>query len=1195
MPTYLVDPTKFFAEGALVSWPAAARRVGNPDDQPLGTVIELRWMLNAAMGLPTEPFGVWARPHSAPIAQPLNYSERQLLFFGFVSLITWTQGSMSSVSVDVQAPSGGSISAFSGGPLLSNICVTLPLATGNSTVELTAHVIDGLLISPGVTVTGVRGIGTGGYANAAGWTPVELVGLPVNLATWGGIGKHGEPQGLVGSFTAAPNAAVQRLTRGAPPTGWGPNLSPGVAAPAWAPPVFPALVQEVNAELLDALRGIAQNFPPNQQAVQLVTVSLPPPENSSGQQMGGSGSTSQLSPLNMTYMAAASDPFFNLVLGFGTAYGLQQSGTVAVSGANVNDFMITAHWEKGLDGASAPLDYAAIVPIPTLAPAPPPPANMFTELLGSLRPLIVDGNWRTSVRLSWDRPPDMQLFRTAGFAAARASIAPAQPVVALMEPRPSGGLRPITINQAANPPDPEFWRLHAVDREAEIPSNPGTRQVKYGGAVQDIYGQWTPWVTVDQTLVEPELAPVQIAAATLLPTAPSSGSVCPTTLEMDFLWDWRIRTPAQVAFVGRMYAASSHGDPPPSVSVPTGLDRSLAGGGAALQVTFSGDTPSAAGTTIIPLTESGDDQASGFGPPQGSSARRFRLTLSGLALDFGSTGFIGLALWAQGQEQIAPQRVSAWSTNPTVISTADPRPPVVPVDHVTLGSIPDASGCSHVRISWTQQPNAAGYFIYEATEAGILEANGLPEPAPSDTLDTRLQRVKQAFRTNPARRQFTRLNSTLLQTSSTDIALPRGSTGIHLYIVLGVSAGQVESKWPDGPTPDDSLIAIAAPHIMNPASPMIEVTRIFDQSTLPPVYRANILITTRPGPRPAKVEVHRVRVDDAARELDTMGPPIARVTASGGGWTVAQTPDVVYGPYISTVQGSDAPPGSWRRVWYRATAWTAQDDTRGALPGRSAASNAAWVVLPPADGPSISPLLMGGGSGPADVVVQWSSPAPVARTPLGSHDIAVRAELIGAPANTQPLLGLDSTLDQLGTSEPTTESGAWIVSTVAGNTTYRAIIRRAAITDALKFAVRITDPVGRTGTQLANIQAGPIVPPPDLENLQVQHVLSPPPGRALLTFTSSSPIQAPLDGPYVVRVTALPHIPPPIFPPPLVIEMPLGSVPTRPPVAPPPPISIMRLGTGPVHTYEVGTQGNMAGFVVRITAPTGQSVQKSAS
>ena len=90
--------------------------------------------------------------------------------------------------------------------------------------------------------------------------------------------------------------------------------------------------------------------------------------------------------------------------------------------------------------------------------------------------------------------------------------------------------------------------------------------------------------------------------------------------------------------------------------MPAGFDRSLAGGGAALVVTFSGAVPSAPGTTITPLTEDGENSSGSFGAAQGSDARRYRLTLSGLSLDFGATPFIGLAIWARGQELIAPQR-----------------------------------------------------------------------------------------------------------------------------------------------------------------------------------------------------------------------------------------------------------------------------------------------------------------------------------------------------------------------------------------------------------------------------------------------------------------------------------------------------------------------------------------------------------
>jgi hypothetical protein len=218
---YIVDQTVFHAEGAVISWTAAAQRLNIPVWAPLPTVIELRWMLSADLGMPTEPFAVLARQHTAGSTwQPLTD-------LAAAAPVPRTRRARDLVArqrlereLDVQAPSGGWIFAFAGGPLLSNICEVATVATGNTTVELAAHIIDGLLVAPGITVTAVRGLFTSAYANAPGWTEIELVGLPVKRADWSGIGKHGEPQGMVGSFTGAQTAAVARLTRGAPRVGW---------------------------------------------------------------------------------------------------------------------------------------------------------------------------------------------------------------------------------------------------------------------------------------------------------------------------------------------------------------------------------------------------------------------------------------------------------------------------------------------------------------------------------------------------------------------------------------------------------------------------------------------------------------------------------------------------------------------------------------------------------------------------------------------------------------------------------------------------------------------------------------------------------------------------------------------------------------------------------------------------------------
>lgn len=580
MPNHIIDPTRFDAEGAIVDWTAQARRLGlGFKSYSLSTMvkhfqpsIQLRWRLHGEMGMPTEPFRVFYRPHEVRgVEQPLNFTQTPLLFLWRETLVTWSNGSMSTVSVDVQAPDGGEIDAFSTGPLLENICTTSTVPRGSSTIQLSSPVIDGLLVSRGITVTAVRGIETSALSQAKDWTLLELVGLPVELADWQGIGKHGTPQGLIGALVDAKTAAVQRLTRGAPPLGWGSLLSPTIPAPPWVAPDFDLLIKEINISLLEHLREIVKDFAPDQQVQQQIVVTLPPPTNSSGQQMNVDNSQSTISPLAMTLMAAGSDPFLILALGFGTAYPLGKTAEYASNARSEFDYMIVAHWEKGLDGKSDPIDYAAIVPAPEFAIPPPSPANMIAVTLGSLRPHLPDGNWRSSVRVGWDRSPDMRLFSTSSFAVARAGLTPSEPAIALLEGRNSGGLRPIAINSIECPSDTEFWRLHAIDNELEIPSDPGTKKVRYGAAIQDIYGQWTPWMTIDKSLSQPNLEPVRIVSVSLSPNLPAVGSICQANLEIEFLWDWRVRSPKSVRFAGRLYPAAERGSPLPSTTVPAGL------------------------------------------------------------------------------------------------------------------------------------------------------------------------------------------------------------------------------------------------------------------------------------------------------------------------------------------------------------------------------------------------------------------------------------------------------------------------------------------------------------------------------------------------------------------------------------------------------------------------------------------------
>ena len=207
--------------------------------------------------------------------------------------------------------------------------------------------------------------------------------------------------------------------------------------------------------------------------------------------------------------------------------------------------------------------------------------------------------------------------------------------------------------------------------------------------------------------------------------------------------------------------------------------------------------------------------------------------------------------------------------------------------------------------------------------------------------------------------------------------------------------------------------------------------------------------------------------------------------------------------------------------------------------------------------------------------------------------MSVRARVAGAPAGTKPLISVDLPLGDLAKSAPDSGSGVWIFDSAPGLVNYRALIRRAAITDSVKFAVRITDPLGRTGEGLTLIASGSVDPAPDITDMTLQKIWLPPHQKLVLEFASKVPLKASLNGPYKIQVTAvrLSPISRPVKP--LKVEMPAGSVPTIPPAGQV-PLGLYRLpGSGPKHIYTAVTTAKVVKFTVRITAPDGRTVEKS--
>ncbi len=195
-----------------------------------------------------------------------------------------------------------------------------------------------------------------------------------------------------------------------------------------------------------------------------------------------------------------------------------------------------------------------------------------------------------------------------------------------------------------------------------------------------------------------------------------------------------------------------------------------------------------------------------------------------------------------------------------------------------------------------------------------------------------------------------------------------------------------------------------------------------------------------------------------------MGPPVAQIAAAGGGgWTRTSLPQSRF-----RYEGADTPSPSWRRVWYRAVAWSVGDSFRGLVPGRSAPSNPFSVVLPPAGAPNLSALsAVWPGGNLANVEVRFTSTAPRWKTALGWHRLEVMVLDVTDPASPQPILpgpaappgALVRELGSIGTVPPSAGSALWVAGG-GSPAQYRITVARSAAAEPLLVVVRVIDPLG---------------------------------------------------------------------------------------------------------------------------------------
>jgi hypothetical protein len=375
------------------------------------------------------------------------------------------------------------------------------------------------------------------------------------------------------------------------------------------------------------------------------------------------------------------------------------------------------------------------------------------------------------------------------------------------------------------------------------------------------------------------------------------------------------------------------------------------------------------------------------------------------------------------------------------------------------------------------------------------------------------------------------VNATPVADTSLSVTLPRGTKDIHLFVVLGLSAGQVESAWPDAGDPDRRKrpIAYAAPHVSSPNPPTIEVVRRTDSSVTPAAYQAAFRLAARPGVTASRIDLYRTRVAEAAIDIDTMGPPIASITGSTATITVTPTVSSNTGESqpLGRIDGIDSVVGSWRPVYYRAVAWAADDPARGQYGGRSQPSTIRQVLVPPAGDPDLAPLAVTTPVGGTPLVrIDTSTAAPVAPTPLGPHRISAEAIVTHTDGSSEPLFRYpdvpapgaapDDALDGCPQAAPAAgASGLWRDAPSGATTALHLQLARAAYADQLAVRVRLTDPLGRLTERVVTVPPGSPVVPPDITNVQLFTL---PIGVRVLSFQTSVPDDVPSVGPYRVHI-----------------------------------------------------------------------------
>lgn len=938
---------------------------GSVIDTKDGARAALRWMTDPALGLPANHFKVWHLPKSSSAPKQVDPSSRRIR--GGLTLHTWPgQRAAATVRVLLDIPSGQVRVRAHSGPSGAGQAVDEEIAIGPATgavVTLTGASIRSVTTTGSATVAAMAVLDLQQHVDDPNWKLLEHVGLPVDKRFAGEYPL--DPQGPVGAMTDPVKAAVIRVGRGTPAGFWPGATDTGEAAPPFEPPDPDALVRgELEPVMEQLAEMLAETGDRSRHAGLVVERALNVPQSVHGTdapERWRAGSKAKLPPLRAALLAAGTDPYGALALGFGTSidgsklmtvpwaltHGLAQTASTSLLLMVTLEHKAEFAVKVGDREISVPFDHdlAALVVIGGAGPAAPTVVrtneNRDTPRLD--RPAGRDLPWLESVEVSWaaNRPAAASGMGPSTFAVLRSvggsALEPA------LDKRPSGGHRVFVPGLAG---DTDRARFTSAAVPEQFPGE--SIDARFAVAAQDWFGRWSGWASVDHKRVTVDPQRPAVRSVEVDEDGPSPEAV------VEFTWDWSDRSPIAVHLRLKVFRFEHPDDAAPPVDGTV-----LIPGGPATAdriISFSGASPDSPPTGVTEVIEERD-----------GDLRTYRCRIPGIALPYATHPRMRVEASARAAERVRPATLGAFS-KPVGVAVHSPLLPPAPVTTAPMrwASLPDSAGICRAVLDWSG--SGPTYTVYVADETAIARELGLASPNLDMPAAERLQALRgEDF--HKARRAFRRHAEQLVE-PRLEIALPKGGKLIHFY---GISAVSVTGQERPLPADADRYLAVAAPVRLEPAPPLL-VARVEGS-----MVRLSASVAS------AQVPVDRIaigRVDHRAKAVtpEAAGAPILTADAA--------TATARDGKLHWELTDATALP-TWTPVFYRAVATAAADPDLGQIAGRSQPGPAVEVVVPSANPPQVTGLSVTSAAG--GTTVAFATDASRTRTRLGAFTVAVTA------------------------------------------------------------------------------------------------------------------------------------------------------------------------------------------------------------